>query len=89
MHSNNETGTINPWKTSPRSPARRRSVCGRRGLGQHHAFDVKKVGADLVSFATNVLRSDRRGRTFHPPRGQVFPILDGGVQNNKRAGTRT
>jgi cysteine desulfurase len=51
-------------------------------------FDVKKIGADLVSFASNTFYGPTGVGGLYIRRGvKVFPLLDGGVQeNNKRAG---
>jgi cysteine desulfurase len=52
-------------------------------------FDVQKIGIDLLSFASNTFYGPTGVGGLYIRRGtRVFPLLDGGVQeNNKRAGT--
>jgi cysteine desulfurase len=90
MHSNNETGTLQPVEEIARIAREKKILFHTDAVDSVGImpFDVKKIGADLVSFASN---------TFYGPTGvgglfirrgaKIFPLLDGGVQeNNKRAG---
>ena len=90
MHSNNETGTIQPIEDIGKI-ARAKKVVFHTDAADSVGvvpIDVQALDVDLLSFASN---------TFYGPSGvgglcvrrgtRVFPLLDGGVQeNNKRAG---
>lgn len=91
MHSNNETGTIQPIEAIARITREKKIIFHTDAVDSVGIvpIDVQELGVDLVSFAAN---------TFHGPTGvgglyirrgtRVFPLLDGGVQeSNKRAGT--
>jgi cysteine desulfurase len=91
MHSNNETGTMQPVADIARITQERKVLLHTDAVDSVGVVpvDVQTLGADLVSFASN---------PFHGPTGvgglrirrgtRVFPLLDGGVQeHNKRAGT--
>jgi cysteine desulfurase len=91
MHSNNETGTLQPIAEIGRITRERKIVFHSDAVDSVGVVpvDVRDLGVDLLSFAAN---------TFHGPPGvgglyirrgtRVFPLLDGGVQeHNKRAGT--
>ncbi|MFZ7126879.1 MAG: cysteine desulfurase family protein [Desulfobacterales bacterium] len=91
MHSNNETGTIQPIEQIAEIARKKKILCHTDAVDSVGAvpIDVQKLGVDLLSFSAN---------TFYGPTGvgglyvrkgaKVFPLLDGGVQeNNKRAGT--
>jgi len=91
MHSNNETGTIQPVEEIA-AIAREKKILFHTDAADSVGivpFDVKKIGADLVSFASNTFYGPTGVGGLYIRRGaKVFPILDGGVQeNNKRAGT--
>ncbi len=91
MHSNNETGTIQPIEEIA-AIARERKVLMHTDAVDSVGivpFDVKRVGADLVSFGSNAFGGPTGVGGLYIRRGaKVFPLLDGGVQeNNKRAGT--
>jgi cysteine desulfurase len=91
MHSNNETGTIQPVEEIA-SIAREKKILFHTDAVDSIGimpFDVKKVGADLVSFASNTFYGPTGVGGLYIRRGaKIFPILDGGVQeNNKRAGS--
>ena len=91
MHSNNETGTIQPieeigWITREKNVLFHTDAVDSVGVVP---IDVQLLNVDLMSFAAN---------SFHGPPGvgglyirrgsRIFPFLEGGVQeNNKRAGT--
>ena len=90
MHSNNETGTIQPSEEIGKI-TREKKVIFHSDAGDSVGvvpLNVQKLGVDLLSFASN---------TFYGPVGvgglfirrgtRIFPLLEGGVQeNNKRAG---
>lgn len=91
MHSNNETGTIQPIEEIAEITREKKIIFHTDAADSVGVvpIDVQKLGVDLLSFAAN---------TFHGPPGvgglyirrgtRIFPLLDGGVQeHNKRAGT--
>ncbi len=91
MHANNETGTLQPVEEIAQ-------ICRDRKVIFHTdavdsvgilPFDVQKTGIDLLSFASNTFYGPTGVGGLYIRRGtRVFPLLDGGVQeNNKRAGT--
>jgi cysteine desulfurase len=90
MHSNNETGTIQPIEEIGKITREKRLIFHTDAVDSVGVvpLDVQKLGVDLLSFASN---------TFYGPVGvgglfvrrgtRIFPLLEGGVQeNNKRAG---
>jgi len=91
MHSNNETGTIQPIEQIAEITRKKKILFHTDAVDSVGVvpIDVQQLGVDLLSFSAN---------TFHGPTGvgglyirkgsRVFPMFDGGVQeNNKRAGT--
>jgi cysteine desulfurase len=91
MHSNNETGVIQPIEEIGR-------ITRRKGVIFHTdavdsvgivPIDVQKLGVDLLSLAANTFYGPCGAGGLYIRRGtRVFPLLDGGVQEgNKRAGT--
>jgi len=91
MHSNNETGTIQPI-------AEIGKIVRGKGVIFHTdavdsvgvvPIDVQKLNVDLLSFASNPFYGPTGVGGLYIRRGcQVWPLLDGGIQeNNKRAGT--
>jgi cysteine desulfurase len=91
MHSNNETGTLQPIEQIAEITRRRKVLLHTDAVDSVGVvpIDVQRLGVDLLSFSANA---------FHGPTGvgglyirkgaRVFPMLDGGVQeHNKRAGT--
>ena len=91
MHSNNETGTIQPIEEIAAIARERKVLMHTDAVDSVGVvpFDVKRVGADLVSFGSNAFGGPTGVGGLYIRRGaKVFPLLDGGVQeNNKRAGT--
>ena len=91
MHSNNETGTIQPIEEIGKITREKNIIFHTDAADSVGVvpIDVQQLGVDLLSFAAN---------TFHGPPGvgglyvrrgtRIYPLLDGGVQeHNKRAGT--
>ena len=90
MHSNNEIGTIQPieeiaWITNEKKVAFHTDAVDSVGVVP---IDVQKMGVDLLSFASNPFYGPTGVGGLYIRRGtRVWPLLDGGVQeNNKRAG---
>jgi cysteine desulfurase len=91
MHSNNETGTIQPIEEIG-SIARERQVIFHTDAVDSVGvvpLDVQELGVDLLSFAANSFYGPAGVGGLYVRRGtRIFPLLDGGIQeNNKRAGT--
>lgn len=90
MHSNNETGTIQPIEEISKITREKKVILHTDAVDSVGIvpIDVQTLGADLVSFGSN---------TFYGPTGvgglyirqgtMIWPIMDGGTQeHNKRAG---
>ncbi len=90
MHSNNETGTIQPIEEIGRITRQRKVIFHSDAADSVGLVktDVKQMGVDLLSFASNTFYGPVGVGGLYIRRGtRVFPLLDGGVQeNNKRAG---
>ncbi|MFC1868150.1 cysteine desulfurase family protein [Thermodesulfobacteriota bacterium] len=91
MHSNNEIGTIQPIEeiaqiTRDKKVPFHSDATDSVGLVP---IDVRKLGVDLLSFASNTYYGPAGVGGLYVRRGTgIWPLLDGGVQeNNKRAGT--
>ncbi|MBW2028883.1 MAG: cysteine desulfurase [Deltaproteobacteria bacterium] len=91
MHSNNEIGTLQPIKEIAQ-------ITRDKGVLFHTdavdsvgvvPVDVQELEVDLLSFASNPFYGPTGVGGLYIRRGtKIWPILDGGVQeNNKRAGT--
>ena len=91
MHSNNETGTLQPVDRIARICRERKVIFHTDAVDSVGVvpFDVQKLGIDLLSFASNTFYGPAGVGGLYIRRGtRIFPLLDGGVQeNNKRAGT--
>jgi cysteine desulfurase len=91
MHSNNEIGTIQPIEEIARITAEKNVVFHVDAVDSVGVVpvDVQKLGADLVSFASNPMYGPPGAGGLYVRRGtHLWPLLDGGVQeNNRRAGT--
>jgi len=91
MHSNNETGTIQPIEEIGEIAREKKVVfhCDAVDSVGIVPIDVNKLGVDLLSFAANTFYGPTGVGGLYIRRGtQVWPLLDGGIQeNNKRAGT--
>ena len=91
MHSNNEIGTIQSLKEISQITKGKKALFHTDAVDSVGVvpIDVQELGVDLLSFASN---------TFYGPTGvgglyvrqgtKIWPLLDGGVQENKkRAGS--
>ncbi|MFC1822210.1 cysteine desulfurase family protein [Thermodesulfobacteriota bacterium] len=91
MHSNNEIGTIQPIEEIARITKERKVVFHTDAVDSVGVvpIDVQNMGVDLLSFASNTFYGPTGVGGLYVRRGtSVWPLLDGGVQeNNKRAGT--
>jgi len=90
MHSNNETGTIQPIEEIGKITKEKKVIFHTDAVDSVGVvpIDVQKLGVDLLSFASNTFYGPTGVGGLYIRRGtRVFPILDGGVQeSNKRAG---
>lgn len=91
MHSNNETGTIQPIEEIAKITRERKVIFHTDAVDSVGMvpIDVQKMGIDLLSFAANTFYGPTGVGALYIRRGtRIFPLLDGGVQEgNKRAGT--
>lgn len=91
MHSNNETGTIQPIEEIGKITRKNKVLfhCDAVDSVGVVPIDVKQLGVDLLSFSSNPFYGPTGVGGLYVRKGaRVFPILDGGVQENKkRAGT--
>ena len=90
MHSNNETGTLQPIEEIGKITREKRVIFHSDAVDSVGVLpmDVQKLGVDLLSFAANTFYGPTGVGGLYIRRGtRIFPLLDGGVQeNNKRAG---
>ncbi len=90
MHSNNETGTIQPIEEIGKITREKKVIfhCDAVDSVGVVPIDVNELGVDLLSFASNPFYGPTGVGGLFIRRGtKVWPLLDGGVQeNNKRAG---
>lgn len=91
MHSNNEIGTIQPIEEIAQITRKKKVLFHSDAVDSVGVVpvDVQKLGVDLLSFASNTFYGPTGVGGLYIRRGTgVWPLLDGGVQeNNKRAGT--
>ncbi|UCE51613.1 MAG: cysteine desulfurase [Desulfobacterales bacterium] len=91
MHSNNETGTIQPIEDIAKIAREKKVIFHTDAVDSVGVvpIDVQALGVDLLSFASNTFYGPTGVGGLYIRRGtRVFPLLDGGIQeNNKRAGT--
>ena len=91
MHSNNETGTIQPIEEIGKIAREKKVIFHTDAVDSVGVvpLDVQKLNVDLLSFASNPFYGPTGVGGLYIRRGsQVWPLLDGGIQeNNKRAGT--
>jgi cysteine desulfurase len=90
MHSNNETGTIQPIEEIGKITRAHKVIFHTDAADSVGVvpIDVQALGVDLLSFAANTFYGPTGVGGLYVRRGtRVFPLLDGGIQeNNKRAG---
>jgi len=91
MHSNNEIGTIQPIEEIARITREKNVVFHVDAVDSVGVVpvDVQELGVDLLSFASNPFYGPTGVGGLYVRRGtHIWPLLDGGVQeNNRRAGT--
>jgi len=91
MHSNNETGTIQPIQEIGEITRKNKVIfhCDAVDSVGMVPVDVRQLNVDLLSFASNSFYGPTGVGWLYIRKGtRVFPMLDGGVQEgNKRAGT--
>jgi len=91
MHSNNETGTIQPIEEIAEITRRKNVLFHTDAVDSAGVvpMDVQKLGVDLLSFASNTYYGPTGVGGLYIRRGtMIWPLLEGGIQeNNKRAGT--
>jgi cysteine desulfurase len=91
MHSNNEIGTIQPIEEIARVTREKNVVFHVDAVDSVGVVpvDVQELGVDLLSFASNPMYGPTGIGGLYVRRGtHIWPLLDGGVQeNNRRAGT--
>lgn len=91
MHSNNEIGTLQPIEEIARITREKNVVFHVDAVDSVGVVpvDVQKLGVDLLSFASNSFYGPTGVGGLYVRRGtHIWPLLDGGVQeNNRRAGT--
>jgi cysteine desulfurase len=91
MHSNNETGVIQPIEEIAEITRARKIILHTDAVDSVGVvpIDVRAMGVDVMSFGSNTYCGPTGMGGLYIRRGaMVWPLLDGGVQeNNKRAGT--
>ncbi|MGE5841497.1 MAG: cysteine desulfurase family protein, partial [Deltaproteobacteria bacterium] len=91
MHSNNEIGTLQPIEEIGRITREKDIVFHVDAVDSVGVVpvDVQQLGVDLLSFASNTFYGPTGVGGLYVRRGtHIWPLLDGGVQeNNRRAGT--
>ena len=91
MHSNNETGTIQPIEAISGITREHNILLHTDAVDSVGVvpMDVQKLGVNLMSFGANTFYGPTGVGGLYIRRGtMIWPILDGGVQeHNKRAGT--
>jgi cysteine desulfurase len=91
MLANNEIGTIEPIADIAKIAKKNKVVCHTDAVDTVGIMpvDVKKLGVDLLSMAANQFYGPPGVGALYVKRGTpVWPLLDGGMQENKkRAGT--
>ena len=90
MHSNNETGTIQPIEEIGKITREKKVIFHTDAVDSVGVvpIDVQKLNVDLLSLASNNFYGPTGVGGLYIRRGtRVFPLLDGGIQeHNKRAG---
>ncbi len=90
MHSNNETGTTQPISEIGEITREKKVLFHTDAVDSVGVvpIDVQALNVDLLSFAANTFYGPAGAGGLYIRRGiRIFPLLEGGVQeNNKRAG---
>ena len=90
MHSNNETGTIQPIEEIGKVVKKRKILFHTDAVDSAGILplDVQSLQVDLLSFASNTFSGPAGVGGLYIRKGtKIFPLLDGGIQeNNKRGG---
>ncbi len=90
MHSNNEIGTIQPIEEIAQITREKKVLFHSDAVDSVGVvpIDVQKLGVNLLSFGSNSFYGPTGvGGLYVRPGTKIWPLLDGGVQeNNKRAG---
>lgn len=90
MHSNNETGTIQPIAEIGEITREKKVLFHTDAVDSAGVvpIDVQALNVDLLSFAANTFYGPAGAGGLYIRRGiRIFPLLEGGVQeNSKRAG---
>ncbi|MFW6054872.1 MAG: cysteine desulfurase family protein, partial [Thermodesulfobacteriota bacterium] len=91
MHSNNETGTLQPIKEIGEITRKKKVVFHSDAVDSVGILpvDVQELNVDLLSLASNTYFGPTGVAGLYIRKGvKVFPLLEGGAQeNNKRGGT--
>jgi len=91
MHSNNETGTLQPVAEIAKIAREKKVLYHTDAVDSVGVIpvDVQALDVDLLSFASNPFNGPTGVGGLYIKRGtRIWPLLDGGVQEgNKRAGT--
>ncbi len=92
MHSNNETGILQPIEDIGKIARENKVLFHTDAVDSVGVvpIDVEQLNVDLLSFSSNTFYGPTGAGGLYIRKGaRVFPLLDGGVQeNNKRAGTQ-
>ncbi len=89
MHSNNEIGTIQPLKEIAQITREKKVILHTDAVDSVGIvpIDVEDLGVDLMSFASNPFYGPTGVGGLYIRRGtNVWPIIDGGVQEKKPSG---
>ncbi len=90
MHSNNETGTLQPIQEIAKITKAHKVLFHTDAVDSVGVLpiDVQELGVDLLSFASNTFNGPTGVGGLYVRRGtMIWPLLDGGIQeHNKRAG---
>ena len=90
MHSNNETGTIQPIEEIAKITRERKIIFHTDAVDSVGVvpMDVQALGVDLISFGSNTFYGPTGVGGLYIRRGTlIWPLLEGGVQeHSKRAG---
>ena len=89
MHSNNEVGTIQPIEEIAQVTKEKKVLFHVDAVDSVGIvpIDVQKLGADLLSFASNPFYGPTGMGGLYIRRGvKLWPLLEGGIQENKKRG---